>query len=71
MDVEPGLVLRVEGPEYFGELAADLVVVLRQVVQAPLTQLESVVNLEEKNHFFFAGTFQIRTSSSLGKIRLS
>ena len=53
VDVEPGLVLRVEGPEDFGELAADLVVVLRQVVQAPLTQLESVVNLEEKNHFFF------------------
>ena len=39
MDVEPGLVLRVEGPEDFWELAADLVVVLRQVMQAPVTQL--------------------------------
>ena len=39
VDVEPGLVLRVECPEYLGELAADLVVVLRQVVQAPVSQL--------------------------------
>ena len=39
VDVEPGLVFRVEGPEDFGELSADLVVVLRQVVQAPVAQL--------------------------------
>ena len=39
MDVEPGLVLRMEGPEDFGELAADLVVVLSQVVQAPVAKL--------------------------------
>ena len=39
VDVEPGLVLRVEGPEDFGELAADLVVVLRQVMEAPVAQL--------------------------------
>ena len=71
MDVEPGLVLRVEGPEDFGELAADLVVVLRQVVQAPLAQLERVVNLDDERYIwvFFAGDFQIRASSSLGKIR--
>ena len=54
MNVEPGLVLRVEGPEYFGELAADLVVVLRQVVQAPLAQLERVVNLYARKSVNFS-----------------
>ena len=58
MNVEPGLVLRVEGPEDFGELAADLVVVLRQVVQAPVAQLERVVNLDERKSSILAGTFQ-------------
>ena len=52
MNVEPGLVLRVEGPEDFGELAADLVVVLRQVVQAPLAQLERVVNLDDERYIW-------------------
>ena len=52
MNVEPGLVLWVEGPEDFGELAADLVVVLRQVVQAPLAQLERVVNLDDERYIW-------------------
>ena len=54
VNVEPGLVLRVEGPEDFGELAADLVVVLRQVVQAPLAQLERVVNLYARKSVNFS-----------------
>ena len=48
MDVEPGLVLGVERPQDFGELAADLVVVVGEVVQAPVAELERVVNLEER-----------------------
>ena len=48
MDVEPGLVLGVERPQDFGELAADLVVVVGEVVQAPVAQLQRVVHLQKR-----------------------
>ena len=70
MDVEPGLVLRVEGPEDFGELAADLVVVLRQVVQAPLAQLERVVNLDDERYiwgFFLQEIFKLGHPAHLAR----
>ena len=48
MDVEPGLVLWVEVAEDLGEAAAEGVVALGEVGQAPVGQLVGVVDLEEK-----------------------
>ena len=47
VDVEPGLVLGVERAQHFGEPAADLVVVVGEVVQAPVAQLQRVAYLKQ------------------------
>ena len=46
MDIEPSLVLWVETAQNLWVLATDLIVVLGQVRQAPLTQLVGIVDLK-------------------------